>query len=246
MTNTRRALVLGVMFVLLTGPVRVSAGGPPPLPGQFEGGHFLTAGGADPVASLPPPPEIGSIADRADLEAVRQAQEWRSPAQVAWARRIAEGDMFDNADVLGSWFTAANVPLTARLLELVEDDVRGVVGRAKDAFKRPRPPMVDPHIAPCVHLPSGGSYPSGHASAIYARAEVLSEVFPDQRQALFAWADRAAWGRVLGGVHFPTDLVAGRVLAQAVVDAMRTNPEFRAAIARCKAEVAPFLAKKAA
>jgi len=120
------------------------------------------------------------------------------------------------------------------------------VGRAKETFNRPRPPKVDPRIDPCVHLPSGGSYPSGHASAIYARAEVLGEVFPEQRDALFAWADRAAWGRVLGGVHFPTDLVAGRVLAKIVIDAMKKNPEFRAAIERCRAEVAPFLAKKAA
>jgi hypothetical protein len=31
-----------------------------------------------------------------------------------------------------------------------------------------------------------------------------------------------------------------------VVGAMRANREFRAAIERCKAEVAPFIAKKAA
>ena len=246
MTNTRRAFVLATLFVVLTTPQRVSAGAPAPLPSQLAGGHFLPAGGADPATLLPPPPETSSIAGRADLEAVRQAQAWRSPAQVEWAKRIADGDVFDNADVLGAWVTAANVPFTAHVLELVEDDVRGVVSRAKDAFSRPRPPKVDPRIEPCVHLPSGGSYPSGHASAIYARAEVLAEVFPEQRDALFAWADRAAWGRVLGGVHFPTDVVAARVLAHAVVGAMRANREFRAAIERCKAEVAPFIAKKAA
>jgi acid phosphatase (class A) len=246
MTNPRRAFVLGVLFVVFTAPYRFSAGAPAPTSGPITGGHYLISGTVDPVTVLPPPPEIGSIPGRADLEAVRQAQAWRSPAQVAWAKRIADGDVFDNADVLGSWFTAANLPFTEHFVELVEDDLAGVVSRAKGVFNRPRPPKVDPRIAPCVHLPSSGSYPSGHSSAIYARAEVLAEVFPDQREALFAWADRAAWARVLGGVHFPTDVVAGRVLAEAVIDAMRKNPEFATAIERCKAEAAPFVVKKAA
>ncbi|HUK12013.1 MAG TPA: phosphatase PAP2 family protein [Thermoanaerobaculaceae bacterium] len=215
-------------------------------PTLSAGGHFLAAGAVDAATLLPAPPAADSIAGRADLEAVRQAQAWRTPAEVDWAKRIAGGDVFDFADVLGPWFSARNLPETQRFVELVEDDVRGVVGTAKGAFGRPRPPRVDPEIRPCVHLPSGGSYPSGHASAIYARAEVLARLFPERRDALFAWADRAAWGRVLGGVHFPTDLEAGRVLARAVVAAMAGNAAFQAGLEGCRAEMAPFMAKKAA
>ena len=246
MATTRRVPVLATLLAVLVAPGPVSTGAPSPSPDRPAAARFLPSTAADLAALIPPPPEARSIAGRADLEAVLQAQAWRSSQQVEWAKRIADGDVFDNADVLGPWFSARSLPFTAQFIVSVEEELRGPVGRAKDAFRRPRPPMVDPHVAPCVHLPSGGSYPSGHAAAIYARAEVLSEVFPDRRQALFAWADRAAWGRVLGGVHFPTDLVAGRDLAAAVISAMRRNPEFLAAIERCRAEAAPFLAEKAA
>jgi len=222
--------------------VRPIVSAPPPA----AGGHFLAAGAVDVAALLPPPPAGDSIPGRADLEAVRQAQAWRTPAQVGWAKRIADGDVFDFGDVLGPWFSARNLPETQRFVELVEDDVRGVVGIAKDAFGRPRPPKLDPEIRPCVHLPSGGAYPSGHAAAIYARAELLARLLPERREALFAWADRAAWGRVLGGAHYPTDLEAGRVLAHAVVAAMADNVAFRAGLERCRAEIAPFVAKNAA
>ena len=245
MIRPQRAIVLVALFLALAAPHRFSAGAPVPASGSLSGGHHLTPGAVNPVTLLPPPPGIGSIAGQADLEAVRQAQAWRSPAEVAWARRIADGDVVDNADVLGPWFAASNLPITERFVELVEDDVRGVVGRAKDAYNRPRPPKVDPRITPCVHYPSGASYPSGHSASIYARAGILAEMFPDEREALFAWADRAAWGRVIGGVHFPTDGVAGRVLAAAVIEAMKKNPEFRAAVERCRAEAAPFFLKRA-
>ena len=245
MIKPQRALVLPTVFLALAAAYRCSVGAPAPSAGSLSGGHYLAPGVIDPVSLLTPPPAMGSIAGRADLEAVLQTQAWRSAAQVAWAKRIADGDVFDNADVLGPWFTASNLPFTKHFVELVEDDVRGLVGRAKDAYNRPRPPAADPRVTPCVHYPSGASYPSGHASSIYARAGILAEVFPDEREALFAWADRAAWARVIGGVHFPTDLVAGRVLAGAVIEAMKKNADFRAAVERCQSEAAPFLLKKA-
>ena len=77
-------------------------------------------------------------------------------------------------------------------------------------------------------------------------AAVLGEIFPDRQAELNTWAHQVAWGRVMGGVHFPTDLMGGRILAEAVVEALRKNPAYRADIEKCRAEVAPFLLKKAA
>lgn len=107
------------------------------------------------------------------------------------------------------------------------------------------PHRYPPRIQPCVPVPVSGSYPSGHALHIFVEAEVLAEIHPERREALMARAHRAAWGRIIGGVHFPTDVVGGRLLAAMVVEDMKQSEAFRRAVAACRRETEPFLLKKA-
>jgi acid phosphatase (class A) len=69
--------------------------------------------------------------------------------------------------------------------------------------------------------------------------------FSGERNELIARAERVAWGRVLGGIHFPSDTIGGRLMAEAVVGKMRSRASFRAAVEKCRAEAAPFLLKQA-
>lgn len=195
---------------------------------------------------LPPPPGQGSLEEEADLEAVRQAQTWRSPAQETWARRVDRCDIFDLLDILGPDFKAKSLPRTARLLEAVLEETRGLSRELKRRHARPRPPQVDPAIRPCVPLPASPAYPSGHAFSIALQFGVVAEILPEARDLIQAQARRATWGRVLAGVHYPTDLEGSRILAEAVLTELRLNRAFRKAVAACRAEVAPLLARKAA
>jgi acid phosphatase (class A) len=68
-------------------------------------------------------------------------------------------------------------------------------------------------------------------------AELLSEAVPAKRDELRMRAHHAAWGRVLGGVHFPSDIVAGRLLAQAYVAECRKSAAFGEAFDACKQEL---------
>jgi membrane-associated phospholipid phosphatase len=47
-------------------------------------------------------------------------------------------------------------------------------------------------------------------------------------------------------VHFPSDDVGGRMVAQAIVAELRKSPAYRTAVEQCRAEAAPFRLKKAA
>lgn len=200
------------------------------------------------LEELPAFPEPGSLAAQADLEAVLQAQAWRTQAQVDWARKIDSGSLFDCSEVLGPWFTAAQLPRCARLLERVDAISGAVSSKAKHRAKRLRPPYADARVKPCIEPPprSSSSYPSGHATLFQLGALVLAELFPEQREALLSWGGRAAWSRVLGGVHFPSDVVGGRLLAESIFARLKRDPAFLGDLAKCREEAARHLPKKAA
>ncbi len=210
-----------------------------------EAPNYLRATPLELMKRLPPAPEAGSLAALADLEAVLQVQAWRTSEQVAWAEVVDKWSVFDFAVALGPWFTEANLPATAVLVKAATGDLRPVSREIKKVYDRPRPPKVDGRIQPTVPLPTSGSYPSGHTLHIFVEAGVLAEIHPECREALMARAHRAAWGRIIGGVHFPTDVVGGRLLAAMIVADMKQNVAFRQAVAACRREAEPFLLKKA-
>ena len=196
---------------------------------------------------LPPPPAAGSLEAQADLEAVLQAQEWRTKEEADWARFVDSG-FFNTYDmrVLGPGFNEHDFPLCCAMLRELHADEHALSDIAKNFFHRDRPFRADSRVHPCVPPTKGGSYPSGHSQGAYLWAAFLSEVFPEHAAELEAQAHRVAWGRVLGGVHYPSDLIGGRILAGAVMKKLMENPEFREELERCRAEAERFRAKKAA
>jgi hypothetical protein len=70
------------------------------------------------------------------------------------------------------------------------------------------------------------SYPSGHAFNSHFMAEFLSKKFPEKKDELFALADEISRGRLKFGVHFPSDMQAGKILAKKILPFYKTSEEF--------------------
>lgn len=211
--------------------------------------HYLGPGALD-VAQLlaspavARPPAAGSAEERAELAVVLERQAARTDADAAFARFMEEDDVFKDAVVLGDWFAAPNLPRTATFFARVERDVKAL--HLKGFFTRKRPPFVDARVQPCVTVADTSSYPSGHALRAWLRARLLGEIFPEQREALRAFAEKVGQSRVTAGAHFPSDVAAGRALGEAIADALLKNPEVRGELARCRVEAEPLRLKKAA
>src|SRR5262245_35466659 len=173
--------------------------------------HFAKPTSVDCAKALPAPPADGTLAALSDLETVLQTQAWRTPEHIAWAKRVDKNDPFMSADVLGTWFTKENLPLTAALLKDVDEDRHEITEVAKKLFARARPYVVDPSVQIVVSKPTNDSYPSGHSTSLFTRAGILAELFPEKRTELMEFAHRAAWGRIYAGVHYPSDVVGGRM-----------------------------------
>jgi membrane-associated phospholipid phosphatase len=82
----------------------------------------------------------------------------------------------------------------------------------KYAIRRARPVLDElPALAPTI---TGHSYPSAHSAMSFAAARALSEALPPLP--LYAAALAMALSRPYLGVHYPSDVLAGAGLGDAV------------------------------
>lgn len=92
-------------------------------------------------------------------------------------------------------------------------------------------------------LRGDGSYPSGHSAIGWAWALVLSELAPEQQNALLARGLAFGQNRVICGVHWQSDVNAGRSIGASVPPRLHTNADFQAQLAAAKRELNDARAK---
>jgi acid phosphatase (class A) len=202
---------------------------------------FLPAGTPDATALLAPPPVRNSAEDRLDLENTYAVHTSAAPAEIALGQDENKLTIFHFAPAIGPWFVSGKFPKTEALFKEVEAEAKQVTDESKKFFKRPRPYHVAPERFPhsIEHEdPTHYSYPSGHSTRGTVFALLLAELFPDRREAILAKGREAGWLRVQGGVHYPTDIQAGRVLGQELARDFLRSPEFQAGLAAARAELA--------
>jgi acid phosphatase (class A) len=198
--------------------------------------HYIDTKAVDLRAVLANPPADGSAETKGEIEALLKLQASRTPEEVARAKSEEKFTPFAFADVLGPWFTAENLPETAALLEETTKETAKVYKKAKDIWNRPRPPLQDPRLHPAIELPDDGSYPSGHSTRGTVIALVLAELAPDLKAKLEARGRQIGDDRLIGGVHFPSDVEAGRKLGNFLFEQFKKSPEFQAQLLKAKAE----------
>jgi acid phosphatase (class A) len=236
------------------------------VPALADDFHYITPAQIDLVQVLPPPPAPGSDAQQRDIAAMLAVQIARTNAAVA--RAIADDpiSVFRFADVLGPNFNAAGLPKSAAFLDNVRRDIDALTSETRNYWHRDRSFLIDRKIHPAGDLQQGicnaepghgtvapscqngfkYSYPSGHAAFGAAMAIILTQMVPERRAALFARGWEYGENRVVGGVHYPTDVEAGRIAAGVIVALMMQNEHFRADLAAAKVELRKVLGIPAA
>lgn len=208
-------------------------------------GYLKTGMNLDGAAIVGPPPTPDSPrgkADQATFEATRALA-----GTPAWDKAIADADL-SGAHGFKSFSCAAGVtispqatPTLTSLLLRMTDDAATLYQPAKAAFQRSRPPVgnTKPICVPREKwIETDGSYPSGHGLIGWSWALVISEVAPEHASAVLARGREFGDSRIICGVHYQSDIEAGRYLGSAMVSRLHQDPAFMSDLEKARAEVA--------
>jgi membrane-associated phospholipid phosphatase len=167
----------------------------------------------------PPPVEFGSAQFLAELEEVKRLNANSTLAQRTVAQ-IWQGQghspFWSNAYALSAR-GRLSTPCVARILGVMGAtilDAMIVNYDTKYFYWTIRPDQADPSIKAYVAEPPLPAYPAGAVVMGTSLAEVLGHFFPQEAPRLRSMA--AEWGltRILGGVHFRSDIVAAEEMGR--------------------------------
>ena len=199
-------------------------------PSDFDASRFL-----------PPPPAQDSARTRAELSELEAFAATTSKEHKAAAAADAKDETPDifNAAI---GFDIASVPQTQKLLQIVVDEEEPDTKAAKAYFHRLRPYAVIPSLHTCTPTKPGkaanaNSYPSGHATLAFSMGVVLAQVMPDRAQAILARSAEYAENRLICGVHYRSDIVAGQQFGTVLALKLMQRPAFQQQMATSAAEL---------
>jgi membrane-associated phospholipid phosphatase len=220
------AVALGLAAGCADGPTEAGRADP-----EAAGGRWATWVVED-VAALrpPPPPAAGSAQARAELEEVLRLQaapggpdtaavrRWSGLPTRAWTHQAV--DQLEFYWALLPDVRTASPARSARIMALLHAGMYDALVAAQDAkyaFRRDAPWAADRRVRPLDRRAASPSYPSEHAVAAGAAAEILAYAFPGEDAARFRrLAREAGESRIAAGMAFRSDVEAGLELGRAV------------------------------
>ena len=105
-------------------------------------------------------------------------------------------------------------------------DVDTIVSKLKHKYDRPRPKFVlddtDFDVSEVYNMKSP-SFPSGHTTSAFFIASLIGHYFPDYSMRLSILADMIGQSRIENCVHYPTDVLAGKLLGEYLASACFEN-----------------------
>lgn len=155
-----------------------------------------------------------------DARLMRRVQRWRAPRWVriasVWSTRLGDG-----------WIWYALTPLILvfggeeRYRALATASFAALAGIVlfkcvKQACRRARPCEQEPHCWATMLPPDQFSFPSGHTITAFAIAISLGHLYPHGEPILFVIAACIGASRVLLGMHYLSDVIAGALFGAVV------------------------------
>jgi undecaprenyl-diphosphatase len=155
-----------------------------------------------------------------DHALMRRVHHWRAPRWVRWfmiaATRGGDGWLWLLCGLLlvaegeGRGYRALEAGLLSAICGI------SLFRVLKSAVRRKRPCNIEPHCWSKLLPPDQFSFPSGHTLTAFAVAISLSSFYPGYAPILLICAASIAVSRIVLGMHFLTDVVAGAAIGTVI------------------------------
>jgi undecaprenyl-diphosphatase len=159
---------------------------------------------------------VRGFLEQNDMRLVRRVHRWRAPrwmrSATLWVTRLGDGWIWYALALIILFvggerrFLAVGAGLTASLAGIV------VFRQMKLISKRPRPYKVEPHCWAMIAPPDRFSFPSGHSMTAFSITVTIGHFYPELRWVLIVLALSIAASRIILGMHYLTDVVAGAAI----------------------------------
>jgi undecaprenyl-diphosphatase len=160
--------------------------------------------------------QVWKTIERRDHRVMRRVNGWRAPRWIRYwmiaATRLGDGWLwYSMAGLLLAFggpqrYAAVSAAGSAALVGV------GVFKLLKRISHRPRPCQIEPHCWSTISPPDKFSFPSGHTMTAFSIALVLSYFYRGVEVPLYFMATSIAVSRVVLGMHFASDVLAGAIL----------------------------------
>lgn len=260
-------MVVAVVFAGIGAAPSVQAAPTKPTPQPFSPEQIITLYASDvhgeAITYMPVVDSFNGLRERhpavmrRNLDTVVEINKQAAADPTTRARSLRD----DNVDLLitmsdaygarmGEMFRRAlqenRLPKTAALLE-------GSLGRAggptsstfveKYLINYPRPFVVAPQRITRIDHPGGGvyqntpAYPSGHTSQATWKATMMAIFVPELAPQVLARSSEVGYSRIALAVHYPLDVIGGRMMGTAAAADRWADPRFRPLILAARDEV---------
>jgi len=182
---------------------------------QYDQKHFKDGWQS---IELTPPPENDSQETKEELQHIIDEQTTRTKDD---ENSIYVSDFMESFH-FREYLNENNLDYRSSEITAIIDDVWKITRTHKNKYNRPRPYQVAAvYNKELKRFKTGTAktpaYPSGHAMQPMVVALHYGKKYPQHREALIRGAKICGYGRVIAGLHYPSDYDAGIELAKQVM-----------------------------
>jgi acid phosphatase (class A) len=187
------------------------------------------------VKMLQPPPCETCEETKAELAELAALEGARTPEEENRAKQDLKRSIARFLEGAGIAFEPGRLEACEGFFTAQRKVQSAAVDGAKNAFCRLRPFKTPGNTLHPIEPEESFSYPSGQSTWAAAVGSLLAGMMPEKQALIYSRINDYARSRMIAGVHFRSDVEAGKLFGTALANALFATPGFDREFAEAKA-----------